>query len=365
LVGIPLYVLPLPESPFILLNILSFLALLLLGWYCLKHFPEIPKWFIWGWVFTAPWVMNFSTHVVNPSYVLFGAVIFFVGIFELIPPLSKNVIPPGLAMAMVGFGLFWIFQLHMSWIIITPHILLVLYLQLKDKRKKFLKLILCFMGGSLSTGIFVLPTYIKYGFIQGSGGTGANVQFEMKNLLNIFAVIARFLSFASFEIARFAGAGTVSRLAFLKEYFWVTPFIVFAAIIGFAQVVIMLIKLFKKEREKSWKLLKSLTGGTIFLVYLGSIFSIKGPSAHTFYLMLPLAMFYFFYAFKDYLKASLWKKIAVALFVSGLIVHIGLAIRNYKERSLYKNREIVVKAIQKKDFTILGERRKTKSGIGY
>jgi hypothetical protein len=34
---------------------------------------------------TLPWVLEFSTHIVNPSYVLAPAVMFFIGFFEAVP----------------------------------------------------------------------------------------------------------------------------------------------------------------------------------------------------------------------------------------------------------------------------------------
>ncbi|HEX8355709.1 MAG TPA: hypothetical protein VF611_22570, partial [Pyrinomonadaceae bacterium] len=72
LVGLPLKVAPWPESPFMLVNALSFAALCLFAWYCSRRLPHTPRWFVWGWLLTAPWTLNFSTHVVNPSYVLPG-----------------------------------------------------------------------------------------------------------------------------------------------------------------------------------------------------------------------------------------------------------------------------------------------------
>ena len=70
LVGVPLKIAPLPESPFVLLNLLSFAALASLAWYACRHLPRLPRWLIWGWFLTVPWTLQFSTHVNNPSYVL-------------------------------------------------------------------------------------------------------------------------------------------------------------------------------------------------------------------------------------------------------------------------------------------------------
>jgi hypothetical protein len=65
-VGVPLHLLPIPESPLLFVNALSFAALCLLGWYVGTRLPELPRWFLWGWIWTAPWVLNVSTNIYNP-----------------------------------------------------------------------------------------------------------------------------------------------------------------------------------------------------------------------------------------------------------------------------------------------------------
>ena len=79
LVGLPLKAVPIPESPFVLLNLLSFAALAALAWYACRRLPSLPRWLVWGWFCTLPLTLPFSTHVINPSYVLPAAIGFFIG----------------------------------------------------------------------------------------------------------------------------------------------------------------------------------------------------------------------------------------------------------------------------------------------
>src|SRR4030095_12681566 len=44
LVGVPLKIAPVPEAPFVLLNLLSFAALAALAWYACRHLPRVPRW---------------------------------------------------------------------------------------------------------------------------------------------------------------------------------------------------------------------------------------------------------------------------------------------------------------------------------
>jgi len=114
LVGLPLRLAPWPEAPFVLLNVLSFSALAAFAWYISRRLPSLPKWLVWGWFMTVPWTLQFSTHVINPSYVLAGAVVFFIGFLEAVPTLSIGLVRPAAAFFMMGTGLMWVMQLHMS-----------------------------------------------------------------------------------------------------------------------------------------------------------------------------------------------------------------------------------------------------------
>ena len=50
------------------------------------------RWLVWGWTMTVPWTLQFSTHIYNPSYVLAGAIVFFIGFFEALPALRVGVL---------------------------------------------------------------------------------------------------------------------------------------------------------------------------------------------------------------------------------------------------------------------------------
>jgi hypothetical protein len=49
--------------------------------------------------------------------------------------------------------------------------------------------------------------------------------------------------------------------------------------------------------------------------------------------------------------------IAAALLVSTAVIHFAIAIDHVQTRSLYTNRELVVRAIREKNYRLLGERR--------
>jgi len=219
-----------------------------------------------------------------------------------------------------------------------------------------------FAGGALITGSFLIPTFIKYGLAEGLGGTNESVRFNSANLLRhlniVEGVLGRFLSFASFELPRFIGDNTAARLAFMKDNPWLIPFVVFLTLVGILQCVAMLVLWFRKEHShKDWNAVKYLTLGTVVLLYLSFLFSMKSPLSHTFYVTFPVVMLYSLYCWSEFLKKRAWQKFAAVFIVCGIVFEVGLAVNNYSRVSLYVERNKIVEAIRTKNYHLVGERR--------
>lgn len=357
LVGGPLFVVPLPEASFVLLNLLSFGALVVLGWYISRRCPQVPAWFLWPWMFFAPWTLGFSTEINNPSYVLTGAVLFFVGLYELVPTLRIGAIPHRVAGLMAGFGVLWVYQLHLSFVLLIPLLVLGLVLLARhDARAAVAAGSWCAIG-ALAAGLTLIPTLLRFGLMTVAGGTGASVTLDWGQLLRLPEVIARFLSFASFEAPRFFGAGTEARLIFLREYWWSAPFAIFATLCGLAQAIVLFVALFRREGPARWAPVRRFTIALLALIYLSFAFSVKSPSSHTFYVTLPAAMIYSFYVWEPLLAKRLIRNLAVALLIAGAVTHAAIARDRVFKRSLYADRPLVMRAIAEKNYKLLGERR--------
>jgi hypothetical protein len=353
MVGLPLRLLPIPESPYIWLNLLSFAGLCLLAWYSSKRLPQFPRWILWTWLLTAPWVLNWSTNIDNDSYVLFGSCLFFVGFFESLPPLTLKLIPNWLANLMMGFALGWNAQFHLSYVILIPLVLVSLGWQLWKKPTFSL---LGFAAGAAITYSLVIPTWIQYGL--SSGNTANALTFNPKNFLSFFTVLFRYLALACCELPRFIGANGADRLAFLKENWWLAPFGIVAASLGLIQLGTLLFGWFKtKHPRKDWPAVKTLTALTFLLIYISFLFAIKTPAAHTYYLTLPLVMIYGFYALSPWVSKPWFGRLAATLLICNIVFQAGLAVHNLPTKSLYKNRALFVKTIEEKNYQIFGERR--------
>jgi hypothetical protein len=360
--GGPFFVLPLPEAPYILINLLSFASLCFFAWYCAKRLPEIPAWLIWSWMLTAPWTLNLSTQVYNPSYVLCGAILFFVGVIETYPFLTHHLIPARLANLMMGLALFWVIQFHLSWVLLVPYLLLSFYYQYREQGRGVFRSFGWFAGGAIITGSFLVPTFLKYGVWAGLGSTDQAAQVNQHNLwqnLNIVeGILGRFLSFASFEVPRFIGVHTADRIAFLRTEPWLIPFTVFLTVTGILQAIALFVLWFRKQHaRRDWTAIKYLTLSTVIVLYISFLFSFKAPASHTFYITFPVAMLYSLYCWAEYLTRPGWRKFAATVIVCGIIFHLGLAIHNYPRVSLYRDRRSIEDALERKDYRLLDDRR--------
>ncbi len=353
MVGLPFYIMPIPEAPYIWLNILSMTALSVFGYYLMKKFPGVPYWFIWIWISICPWTINFSTYIINVSYVLFGAILFFVAFFESIPKLSVGFMKIRTAFFLMGFSLFWVYQFHMSWVLMLPFIGASFWFWLR----KDPWVILFFLTGCMITTSVLLPTYLRYGLHSGSGGVQQNIVFNASNLQEIGNLIMRLVSYATFELWHFISFRGRPPMEFFMNRWWAMPFMFFGIGIGVLQWVYLVIGFFLKNKAADFKWVKRIILFTIVITFCSFLFSIKAPSSHTFYLLFPLMMIYSFYCWEP-LFAKKWFRILMVLtLVSGLITNIALARYNYDFKSMYSNREKPLKAIQQKDYKILSSRR--------
>src|SRR5262245_60481449 len=185
LVGGPFWIAPWPEAPYVFLNLLSMAALGLLAWYIGKRLPDLPRWFLWIWVFFSPWTLCISAHVINTSYAILGAIVFFVSAFELVPSLRVGAVPRPLAFAGMGFGLIWTAQLHLSAAFLFVIAFGVLALVVRDDSAGTARGLVWCAAGAVLSGLTLLPTLARFGPSVVMSRTGENIVFEPANLLRL------------------------------------------------------------------------------------------------------------------------------------------------------------------------------------
>jgi hypothetical protein len=358
LVRIPLEIWAAPESPFLFLNLLTFLAFSFLAWGCCKRNPRLSPWFVFTWIYIAPWTTHFSTLVLNQSYSIVGAIAFFMGFMESVPVLRRSLMSPGLSNALMGFGLFWVMQLHMSWVILVPFLAYSIYAQWQAGQWKGPLLFLVL--GSLPMLALLLPTYWIYGVSSGNNIAGYSDFFNRNNFGQGLTILARYLSFATFELPRFLGEHTHERIAFLLNNPWLTVPGFFLWITGILQAVAMVILWFFKNRSNpDWVPVKRLALGVFLTLYLFFWFSQKSPAAIRYYEVLPVAMIYSFYCWEILCPYRFWRIFAIVFLIAGVYFQIGYALQSdHRGISVYSQyRERMAMALEKKDYHLLADRR--------
>jgi hypothetical protein len=367
----PLGVWPAPEAPFVLLNALSFGAIAVFAWYLCRRTPLVPRWIVWGALLTLPWTLNFSTHVVNVSYVLPGALIFFVGFLEAAPLFRIGAIPVGLSWLMMGAAIPWVAQFHMSWVLLPAYVLVAIVDQARRDPRRLLEAAGAFAVGLAITGSAIAPTWLRYGL--GAGSVGRTVEFQPQGPVAFLTILARFLSFASHETNRFLGLDTAERLMFLWRQPWVVPFALVATAAGLVQPFVMAAAWLGKASgdDHQWTRVKWLAAGTVLWVYASFFFSVRGPLAHAFYVTCPVAFVYAAQCWQTLASAprapagrwrlrvtAAWaQRLAAVALVSGVVMHAGLAVDRAPRQSLYVDRALVQAAISSRNDRFLGDRR--------
>jgi hypothetical protein len=359
LIGLPFKVLPIPEAPFLFLNLLSLSALALLANWIVRRLPTLNLYFVFVWMALLPWTLNQGTHIYNPCFLIFGSALFFLGFLEAFPPLSTGWLGPKLSFALLGFGIFWDMQFHQSWILFLPLVLLAFYQRRKEEEKGAAAEVLAFAAGGAGPLAFLVPTFVQYGFHHTPSGITHSFEFlNWDNVKAILTILARYLSLSCFEIPRFLGGGTGERFDFLNKAPWLYPPAWFLTIVGWVQPFVLLVAVFWKEFQKTREALWTygLTLAVVQGIWFCFWFTTTGPSAHMYFIFMPLVLVFSFFVWAS-LKGKLWKGLAWACVIASLWFQTGFMIQSSKGRSFWASRAAAAQALEKNDYRILSERR--------
>ncbi len=242
MIGLPFYVLPMPEAPFIFLNLMTAAGVMLLAWYLYHRIPGLSFTWLCLWIMVLPWSLHEATHIINPAFTFLPGILFFIGFMEATPLFQGGLLPLSWANVLMGLSLFWVMQFHFSYVYLVPLAVFSLLLQLKQTRK--LQSLFHFILGSLIPLAFVIPTYVKFGLAHNNVASGFEVPFNWRNVGEFGTILARFLSLVSFELPRFIGLNTQGRIAFLEDHPLLLVPGAFLWVVGLLQPFILLFQWF-------------------------------------------------------------------------------------------------------------------------
>jgi hypothetical protein len=358
LVAVPLWIAPYPEAPFVLLNLISMAAIALLAWYICLRLPSLPRWLVWGWFLTVPWTLNFSTSLINTSYILGGAVVFFVGFFEAFPSFSIGRLSSTLALMMMGFGLGWAMQIHMSWPLLVPYAGMTILVRARLGWRRLAGDVIALAAGFAIPGLLVLPTLAVYGLQAGGGGTGRNIHVHFVSPAVLLTTVARFLSFASLEVLRFMGTDTAKRVVLVSRNLWLAPLLAVVGIVGIVHPLAMAVLWFRKQHplREDWTAVRALVVVSFAVIYSAYFFVMEPPQAHAFYVLSPIAMMFAAYCWAFVDRPS-WRRGAAWVLGINIAFHLGLALVMGPHRSMYENRAVVAAAVSERNTSYFAHRR--------
>jgi len=357
LVSIPLWIAPIPEAPFVLLNVLSMSALAAMAWYITARLPQLPKWLVWTWLMTLPWTLEYATHIINPSYLLAPAVVFFLGFFEAVPVFSLGRIRGPLAFAMMGVATTFVLQIHMSWPLLLPYIALAWLSRWRRGVRSQVVDILAFVAGALVGAATLIPTLLFHGLDSGSGGTLRNLHVHAVDPSVALSVLARLFSFPSLEIWRFMATDDGKRQVFLLRHLWIAPLALVVWFAGIWQPFWMLREWFRTRSPfPEWRPLKWLVAVSVVIVYASYWFVMEPSQAHAFWVLGPIAFLFAAYCW-TFIDSPRWRKVAATVLVINIAYHAGQAAIQAPEISLYHDRDVVASAIRLKEPEMFAHRR--------
>ncbi len=387
MVSLPLRVWPIPESPFIFLNLINLAAIALFAWYCSKRVPNLSPWIIYFSLVLLPWTLHENTGMITRSWCLFGCILFYVGFFESIPGFSLNIFSLRLSCALMGFGLLWMAQLNMSWLYLAAFLILSLILQWRKKPAALPTALLFTILGSLPMAALILSALLKYGGIP-SGRGGYITFFCLENFKQFFTILGRWLSGACFEMPFFLdppgspgyttwgtasgphwagwawppsfqpGHSTHARLEFLMG----SPFLlypgIFLWVVGLIQpMALFVLWFFKKHGLRDWPAVRKLALFTFLMVWASFWFTIKWPLSHIYYDgTFPMVFLFSLYCWSRLAHIPFWRNFAKVFLAAALIFQAAYAVRIWDVYTLYRDRGRIVRAIQEKNYHWVGER---------
>ena len=295
--------------------------------------------------------------MINLSYSMTAACFFFPAFLESIPKLSLKCLRPSWTNALMGFSLAWWMQFHRTWLLMLPFILVSFFLQWRQSRKTVAPLF--FLLGALPLLVLVVPTLMREDYLLFRDVSGLSLAFNPHNFLSFFKTLSEFLSLSCFQLPRFIGDHTDQRMQFLSSQWLLTPGF-FLWYFGILQAVILLLFWFDyKNTRPGWKPIRLFVALAFLLVYISLLFSAKNPDVNTFCEMLPLVMIYSLYIWEKG-WALTWARNILWFFLACTLVFQTSFVFNQRSAHLsfyLQYHDAIAKAIDSKDYHVLGERR--------
>lgn len=351
--------------------IVNFVSTLLIYQLCRKCFPRFRPLPLYSFILFAPWSICF-TEIWNPSFLPLFSAIYFLSLYQLFEKPHHFWGWFGLA-----FSIPCMFQFHLS-VVIFLFLTFFLFLSKLLRFRVFLSNLPAVICGFLVGSLSFLPYFIETGSFGKIFGGSAGVVFSntivyLESVLGRFLdfpkFFLRFLSFSTAETTRFIGGGGGVQKSYELISSW--PWIWIPALISVLGSLWMIgmglrfylngfqnfKRIFEQRLEDPRKKFVFVTWIIPWITYLLFLFSIKGPSAHTFWVLLPIS----FYPFLQSLESSSfrwnrkWSIVFSVYVVSGLLFSLGGYIST-PHSSIQEAERLALQHYPRRDVAEIGEK---------
>jgi hypothetical protein len=298
--------------------------------------------------------------VYNPSYLLFLSCLFFVAFFELVPSLTGNLLPAWAAFFLLGSSFGAAVQIHLSWVLLVPFLLAAIFARARARLLTPSQIAWLLLGAGVSIALLV-PTAAAYGLQSLFEALGSHVRVRRNGVSALVTIIARFLSFASFEMPHVLGRSGQAQADLLRQSPWLVPLLVALGIVGLVQPFVLLAVILRPALLKlpgdPCRCVRGLVLATVLLTWTAFLFTSRPPTARNYYILCPVAFLAGYLAFGSLIVTPRARQWAVCILACNIVFHIGLAATRLAIVPWATRRATVSRAIEQNDYRILGERR--------
>lgn len=358
LVGLPIRWTSWPESPYLLINALSFVGLLTFVGWCRRRWPEFGWPLLIAWIMTCPWSLEMGTHIYNPGYLLFSGCLMTVAMLEILPETTTGWWPSFLCVFVIGAAVGWTYQLHLSWVLVLAVGGLAGIRALWAGTMKPIHIAWGLMGLCVTMST-ALPTVLLDGPGVLLATTAGNSALNLDNVARLPEIVAKFLSFGAFELTRFVGETGTDRWAFYADRWWLV-------VVGFPLIGIGALQpLFvgwmvgfdrRLASERRWLLVGAAV--VVGLVWASFSCSTRPPISRSFYVFFPLAWVVTLAAYRPFVSDARWRRVLWGVVIAGVVYQGMIIVARMPGDNIFRDRDRVVRAIDEGDYRIVGERRK-------
>jgi hypothetical protein len=356
LVGAPLRWTGSPVAPLVLSNLISAFGLLLLFGYARKRFPDLPELFLLVVLFLIPFGLHHGSVLLNTAYLPFSGALLFIAVAELFIYREEPILPAGLSYLMLGIGLTVTYQLHLTWVMFLPFIvvLLIMSFQRVGMKKTAAQLGLL-VSGAVIGAITLFPTLWAHADVLFLGTEG-NLTFKPERFGRVFDLLLRYLGMATFDVTHtfniFKSAMAESTLAVIS--IWAIK------AVAIVQFIVIVITAFRQRTSQELKRILLLFGLTLLMALALFVLGNKHLSARTYILLFPFPVWLSLLCYRTWYEKTWFRSVLWGGLGMVVLAFLSTAMADRDSDYSFNTQGLIIEsALEQGDPEVFGTRRES------